>query len=373
MRDVPSDIVAEDVDRLLARTTGTWDGLRGARVFVTGATGFIGSWIVEALLAADASHGLELGITALSRDPSGFSARHPRLAASSALRFVAGDVRDFVLPSGTFTHVIHAATESATRLDRDDPATMLEVCREGTRRVIDLVVRRDSTRFLFVGSGAVYARPPDGAVRLFEGMPTAALPGERSGAYAEGKRAAESICLDAAARGAGVTIARLFSFVGPRLPLDAHFAVGNFIRDAIAGGPIVVRGDGTSVRSYLYAADLVEWLVTILLRGSPGRAYNVGGEEGVSVADVAARVAAVAGVLHPGGTAPRIVTLGEAIAGTAPERYLPDCSRARTELGLCPTTSLDEAIRRTMLAAPRAPWAAPPGSGARSPPPDGPV
>lgn len=347
----PSDVVAEDVDRLVRRTADLWSDLRCARLFVSGGTGFFGSWIVETLLAADAAYALGLEITVLSRAPSRFADRFPHITARPRLRMVAGDVRDFPFPSGSFTHVIHAATESATRLDRDDPATMIDVCREGTRRMLDLAERSGATRFLLTSSGAVYARPQDASHRYVEPMSTTPGSDEPTGAYATGKRAAEAMCLDAAARGAGVTIARCFAFVGPRLPLDTHFAIGNFIRDAVAGGPIVVQGDGTAVRSYLYAADLVEWLTTILLRGRPGRAYNVGAEEGISVADVAARVAAAAVDLFPERAAPMILIRGLAAPGTAAERYLPDCSRARHELGLRSTTSLGDAIRRTMLTA----------------------
>jgi nucleoside-diphosphate-sugar epimerase len=145
----------------------------------------------------------------------------------------------------------------------------------------------------------------------------------------------------------GVTIARCFAFVGPYLPLDAHFAIGNFIGDAIGGGPIAVRGDGTAVRSYLYAADLVEWLVTILLRGRSGQAYNVGSEEGVSIIELARRVAAVAGESSSNGPL-AVEVAGAPTAGAAPDHYLPDCGRAREELGLRETTPLEEAIRRTI-------------------------
>ena len=350
-------IIAADIARLLARTPSLWEPLRGASLFISGGTGFFGVWLLEALLAANRERSLGCRMAVLSRDPAKFAAKAPHLATDPAVSFVEGDVRDFRFPTGPITHVIHAATEASASLNAADPREMFDVCVEGTRRMLALAEEKRATRFLFTSSGAVYGRQPPEVTHVPEDFRGGPDPLDGRSAYAEGKRAAELLCAIAAqpsaAGGAGlhVSIARCFAFVGPHLPLDTHFAIGNFIRDSVAGGPIRIGGDGTPFRSYLYAADLAEWLVTILLRGESGRAYNVGSEEAVSIRELADRVAHVAVAVWPDRVRPEIVMAKQPQPGRPAERYVPDCRRAREELGLVPATSLDESIRLTMLAA----------------------
>ncbi|MEI6501005.1 MAG: NAD-dependent epimerase/dehydratase family protein, partial [Armatimonadota bacterium] len=129
-------------------------------------------------------------------------------------------------------------------------------------------------------------------------------------------------------------------FVGPYLPLDANFAIGNFVRDALGGGPIRIRGDGTPYRSYLYAADLAVWLWTIMDRGEPARAYNVGSDEAISIGELAAMVAAQFA------TAPDIEIAQTPVPGSPAARYVPSTTRACEELGLQAEIGVREGLRK---------------------------
>ena len=168
-------------------------------------------------------------------------------------------------------------------------------------------------------------------------------PADPSFFLGESKRAAELLCaLYSKKYGIEPKIARCFSFVGPYLPLDIHYAIGNFIRDGLNGVPIRVNGDGTSYRSYLYAADLAIWLWTILFKGESCRPYNVGSEEAITIADLANTVADcfqkqidVKIAKSPDPNKP-------------PERYVPSTKRAQEECGLHQTIDLREGIRRTI-------------------------
>ena len=328
-----------DLQHVLDHTGGLWEELRGGRIFVTGGTGFFGCWLLETFARANEQLGLNAQLLALTRSPEAFARKAPHLAGHPAITLWRGDVRDFDFPGGKFSHVIHAGTASGAPVD---PLEMFDTIVNGTRRTLDFAASGGVEKFLFVSSGAVYGPQPPGLERVPETCLGAPDPTDPNAAYGEGKRAAELLCtLFCKARGIEVKIARCFAFVGPHLPLDAHFAIGNFIRDALSGGPIRVKGDGTPVRSYLYAADLAVWLWTLLFQGTPGRACNVGSMEAVSIADLAGKVAAV---ISPETT---VTIQTPPDPSVLPARYVPDTTRAVRELGLRVRVSLEEAIRRT--------------------------
>lgn len=330
-----------DLDGIFGALEADWPRLRGARLFVTGGTGFIGRWMLEALRDADRRLGLGLEVTVLTRDPAAFAAKAPHLAAQPGLRFVRGDVLTLAPDGERYSHVLHAATDASADLTNNHPMRMFDTVVAGTRRALDFAVAAGAERFFFFSSGAVYGAQPWEVTHVAEDWPGGPDPRDPRNTYAEAKRAAEMLCaIYAKQYGLGIVNARIFALLGPLLSLDIHFAAGNFIRDALAGRTVRVEGAGTAVRSYLYAADLAAWLWTILLRAGPGAVYNVGSEESVSIADLARRTAALLG------TAGHEV-LGRPDPGWNPGRYVPSTALIRRELGVRQTVDLDEAIRRT--------------------------
>jgi dTDP-glucose 4,6-dehydratase len=138
-----------------------------------------------------------------------------------------------------------------------------------------------------------------------------------------------------------IKIARCFAFVGPHLPLDTHFAIGNFIADVLAGRPIRINGDGTPMRSYLYASDLAIWLWTMLFQSPHLIAVNVGSDRDLSILELARAV------VQSLDASIDIHVAKEVIPGAGVARYVPSVDRARRLLGLKETVDLQDAIRRT--------------------------
>jgi len=339
MADYQPGVAQQDL-ALIAERCGTAvvDGLRGRHLFVTGGTGFFGCWLLEALLWLDKVHGLGLRLTVLSRQPERFRLKAPGLAAHPALRLVQGDVRDLSALHGPYDVVIHAAADVAA--PAAGPKEAFDAIVRGSEQALALARRSGAGRFLLTSSGAVYGRQPPGLTHVPEDYPGAPAPIDLRSAYGQGKRVAEWLCAcERQAGGLDVQIARCFAFLGPYQALDAHFAAASFLRDVLHGMPVRVNGDGRALRSYLYAADLAVWLLTILACGD-GQPYNVGSPEPISIAGLASLTSTVLNGRDDS------TVLGTPVPGAPTEQYVPDVGRA-ADLGLAVWTPLADAIGRT--------------------------
>jgi nucleoside-diphosphate-sugar epimerase len=333
-----------DLDHVLRLTKSIWDEVRGRSLFVTGGTGFFGMWLTETFLHINDALGLNSRMTILSRDPAQFAAKAPHLAANKALTLLKGDVRDFKFPSGEYSFVIHAGTTSSMPVP---PLEMFSTIVEGTRHTLAFALHANAKKFLYVSSGAVYGKQPPELTHIpedFAGAPDVSMP---SSAYGEGKRAGELLCaMMSEGTELDCKIARCFAFVGPHLPLNAHFAVGNFINDGLKGGPIHIAGDGSTFRSYLYAADLAVWLWTIMIQGGHCRPYNVGSAIPMTIEETARYVALEAKHLV---NDVRIIAARARNPDQPSLRYVPCTARAKSELALGQTVGISEAIGRSLL------------------------
>lgn len=310
------------------------------RIFITGGTGFVGRGLLDYLAECADAHGADFEVVVLSRDPAAFLRRHARYASLPWLTFQAGDVdrldKSSAQRAGRFTDVLHAASEARSA---GDPVDWMRQIVDGTRQSLQFATNTGARRYLFASSGAVYGPQPQDLPRIPETHPGAPSPQISSSAYGQAKRLAEQLCTAFMCQhGLETVAARYFALVGPHVPLDGGYAIGNFIRDALAGRPIRVASDGRAVRSYLYSRDCAHWTFTLLAQGEKGEAFNVGSDDGLSIADLARRVA---NCLSPGSL---VEIEHDRPHGAERSVYVPDISKAAA-LGLKVETSLDAAIR----------------------------
>jgi dTDP-glucose 4,6-dehydratase len=336
-----SRLDARDLAHVVDGARVEWTDLRGARVLITGVTGFVGSWLLESLVHANDTLALGVHITALVRDRAAFDGRFAHLAAAGAVRVHVGDVRVVDPPTHAFSHYVHCASASPPKMNADDPAAVVDIIERGTERMLEEAESGKGARFLQVGSGSVYGIQPPSLGRIDETYEGRADPNDPSQRFGAAKWHAEQRGFASVAKGVGFVSARVFGLVGPRLQLDGQFAIGNFLSDALAGRPIRLTGDGSPIRSWMHAADMAAWCWTLLVRGTAGFAYNVGSEQALSIGEAATKVAALR-TPHVG-----VARAGQPEPGVSPPRYVPSTRRARSEFGLECRIPFDDALRRT--------------------------
>jgi len=303
-------------------------------IFLTGGTGFFGKWLLESFSYLNTHYDLNIHVTVLSRSPERFGVNFPHLYTHEKFSFVTGDIRSFDYLHKCFDLIIHAATDASVELNRKNPELMYSTIMNGAKRICEFAKKVKCKRILYTSSGAAYGPQPSDIDRLSESY-TENLNFNSSDAYASAKLKSEKYFTDNAH--CDVVITRCFAFSGPYLPLDGAYAFGNFIGDALEGRNITIKGDGSAIRSYLYAADLVVWLLKALALGKDKSIYNVGSPDSVTTLDLARKISS-------DGVHVNVLNL----SSDKGNKYVPCTIKSQNDLGVQVYTSLDDAIKKTL-------------------------
>lgn len=312
-------------------------------LFITGGTGFFGKALLRFWKKNPNIISGYHKITLLSRSPGQFANEYADLLNRINVTLHKGDIMlPTTLPNdNSITHVIHAATDSTVG-PQLAPLDRYRQIVEGTQNILEFSVQNKVKKFLLTSSGGVYGSQPteiDKIPETYYGIPN---PLDPNAAYSMGKRAAEHLCALYAERyELNYVIARCFAFVGQDLPLNAHFAIGNFIRDALFKDEISIKGDGLAIRSYLHQEDLATWLMQMLVNGKQCSVYNVGSDEAVSISELAYLIR---DLLCPNKEV-KIQKIADICNNKS--RYVPCISRAKNELNLKISMPLSESILKT--------------------------
>lgn len=315
------------------------DNLRGTTIFLAGSTGFIGKCLIETLVWLSRSKDLNLKIHSVSRDPEKFFSVYPHFKNYYEFHLLEGDIRDqkMSFEGRAIDIMIHAATDVIAEAR---PKDLFDSCARGTENLLDFARQKFCKKFLLLSSGAIYGKLPKDLDSFPESLRGGIDLSSSKSAYALGKQVSEWVTQQNSQE-MDVMIARCFAFVGPYLPINSHFAIGNFIRDVIANRDIEINGDGTPLRTYLYTSDLCVWLLKILLSGKSGDVFNVGGNEVVSIAELAA-------LINEMNDSRVNIHIHQTSKNQLVDAYIPNIDKISTKLGLNPGVNLKMAIQKTL-------------------------
>ena len=319
--------------------------LKDECILITGGTGFMGTWLAEMVAFLNDNHAFNSKLILLSESSHNFMAKAPHLAMRDDVELIECDIRNVMEISTEISYVIHAAANPDNRMHASDPIRTMNVIANGTDAILKSSLRLPNLKnFLNISSGLIYGPQPLDMDAIAENYQGGSDCGSFASAYVEAKRYAETLC--SAYRSqykVPIVTARPFAFIGPYQLLDKPWAINNFIRDSLMGGPIRILGHRETVRSYMYPSDMAFWLLRILIDGTSGLAYNVGSPHGITLQQLAEEIS------NNSTVKPEINSHVADEGKSYKSRLVPDVTLAQKNLGLSVKVDIAEAIKRTLL------------------------
>jgi len=319
----------------------------GARILITGGSGFVGKWLLTTAKFAQETFNNKIEIIVLTRDANARHVAAARRIGCPNVHWVDYEADPAVI--GDLDLVVHAATPASAYLTLANPLEMFRINVESTIRALQFA--HDGIPFLFTSSGAIYGNQPDSLSHIHENLDKAPSSDDDLNSYAVGKICAERVVRLAGSLGVcQPIIARLFTFGGLFLPLDLHFALGNFVSDALSGRSITVRGNPETQRSYLDGGDMATWIWSALAQTSTPFPLHIGSEQGISILDLAQLVSTIA--LETLGIHVDVVSGPNRPENNSTKRYIPSTRLTRKYLNVNQWTSLATSIKIMLQHAP---------------------
>ncbi len=289
----------EDLKLITSFESIPWNDLNGSSILITGATGMIGSLLLDSVMYKNETEGLDCRIIALGRNEMKAKNRFNHWWDSSFFHFIECDVNrlDSLTMNIEADYILHLASNTHPVAYATDPIGTITANIIGTQNMLDLAVSCCAKRFLFASSNEIYGENR-GDVELFDESYCGYIDCNslRAG-YPESKRCGEALCQAyKKQKGVDVVIARLTRSFGPTLQLTDSKALTQFLKNGLNKQDIVLKSSGTQYYSYTYAADAVTGLLTILLKGESGEAYNVADQScDIQLKDLAKTIAEISG------------------------------------------------------------------------------
>ncbi len=341
-------IIEEDL-KFITSLDIPWERLEGKNILVSGANGFLPSYIVETILFLNEfKFKSKANVFALIRNLKKGEERFEEYLGRDDLEFIVQDVCNPVRIDKEIHFIIHAASQASPKYYGIDPVGTLSANVIGTRNLLELAREKKVESFLYFSSGAVYGQVSDNQIPTKENEYGHIDPLNINSCYAESKRMGETMCISWFHQyNIPVKIVRPFNTFGPKMKFDDGRVHADFVADIVNNKNIAMKSNGSDVRNFCYIADSTAGFFTILLKGKNGEAYNIGNESGEK----------------------SIIELANMIIGLVPEkrlkveinkefkqeeylksevkRYCPDLTKIRG-LGWKPCYSIEEGFLRTI-------------------------
>ncbi len=293
---IKHEIYAADVASV-ANENLPWEKLAGKSLLLTGATGLIGTLMIDVLMKKNRDENLNVKIFAAGRNEKVANERFADYFDDKNFSFIRLDVNEPIKDDFHVDFIIHAASNSQNKLFASDPVNTIMANILGSHNLLEFAVKTKAERFVFVSSGDLYGKPLNEDDIFDENYCGYINCNTLRAGYPEAKRAGEALCQAYISKyNLDVVIARPCRIYGPTMRLDDSKAMSEFIMNGVRGEDIVLKSQGLPRFSYCYGADCVSGILYCLLKGTCGEAYNVSdSSEILSLREIAEYVSSLAG------------------------------------------------------------------------------
>ncbi|MBR5753449.1 MAG: NAD-dependent epimerase/dehydratase family protein [Clostridia bacterium] len=327
---------------------GLLTALRGKTVFITGATGLIGSQLVRTLLEADRLYDVDIRVAAFIRNEQKAQALFEDVLPCEQLEFVVGDLSAPVTYEGPVDYIVHGASPTGSKYFVEHPVETIQTALYGTDRLLQFARDKQVSGMVYLSSLEVYGVPDGSRETITEQDFGTIDPMSVRSSYSEGKRLVECLCASYASEyGVPVKVARLSQTFGAGVEYHDGRVFAEFARCLMEKKDIVLHTDGSTVRSYCYTADAVCALYTILVNGVSGEAYNVTNMD--TACSIREMAELVAGLEPEAGVNVRIEVPEDLSSfGYNPQMVIRLDSSRLEAIGYRPSVGMEEMFRRTI-------------------------
>jgi len=348
-------IIREDVNQIVDELASKLDALAGTTFLITGASGFLCSYLVEVALAwNDRKRGMPCRVIALDNMLTGVASRLASYSGRADITFLNHDISRPLMTDECPAWIVHGASIASPIVYRKFPLETLDANVNGTRYLLELALKRQSRGMLVMSTSEIYGDPPGAMIptpETYRGNVSCFGP---RACYDESKRISETLAyIYFTQHQVPVKMIRPFNFYGPGLRLNDQRVIPDLMNTVLNRDPIVLFSDGKPTRAFCYIADAIKAMLLILFSDHVGTAFNVGNDmEEISMRDLAMRMSAVGAKLMGGAPVPVEFKVSADVEYMTdnPNRRCADLTKLRTAFpDWAPRVSLEEGLERTLI------------------------